>query len=221
MNVLQAALEDSLPLVLHTSTSEVYGSARFVPMTEAHPLRGQSPYSASKIGADKMVEAFCSSFDLRAIIVRPFNTFGPRQSTRAVVPTIITQLLRANTIKLGNLKATRDLNFVSNTVDAYVAAASCPQAIGQTIHFGSNREVSIAELAHTIARLMGKNLIIHSESERVRPRKSEVERLLADSSLARLIFGWEPKASLEEGLTETIEWLKKNLHRYPTDRYVV
>jgi NAD dependent epimerase/dehydratase len=221
MNVLQAALENSVSLVLHTSTSEVYGSARFIPITEAHPLHGQSPYAASKIGADKMVEAFYSSFDLPAIIVRPFNTFGPRQSTRAVVPTIITQLLRGNVIKLGNLKATRDLNFVGNTVDAYVTAPSCPQAIGQTIHFGSNRDISIGDLAHMIARLMGKNQIIHSESERVRPGKSEVEHLLADSSLARLMFGWEPKVSLEEGLVQTIHWLEKNLHRYPTDQYIV
>jgi dTDP-glucose 4,6-dehydratase len=221
MNVLQAALENSVPLVLHTSTSEVYGSALFVPITEAHPLRGQSPYSASKIGADKMVEAFHSSFNLPAIIVRPFNTFGPRQSMRAVIPTIITQLLRGNVIKLGNLKPTRDLNFVSNTVDGYVLAASCPQAIGQTVHFGSNREISIHDLAHLIARLMGKNLIVYTESERVRPEKSEVERLFADSSLAHRIFGWEPKVSLEEGLIQTIDWLEKNLHRYPAEHYSV
>jgi NAD dependent epimerase/dehydratase len=221
MNVLQAALENSASLVLHTSTSEVYGSARFVPITEAHPLQGQSPYSASKIGGDKMVEAFHSSFDLPAIIVRPFNTFGPRQSMRAVIPTIITQLLRGNVIKLGNLRPTRDLNFVSNTVDGYVLAASCPQAIGQTVHFGSNREISIHDLAHLIARLMGKNLTVYTESERVRPEKSEVERLFADSSLAHRIFGWEPKVSLEEGLIRTIDWLEKNLHRYPAEQYSV
>jgi NAD dependent epimerase/dehydratase len=221
MNVLQAALENSVALVLHTSTSEVYGSARFVPITEAHPLQGQSPYSASKIGGDKMVEAFHSSFGLPAIIVRPFNTFGPRQSMRAVIPTIITQLLRGNVIKLGNLRPTRDLNFVSNTVDGYVLAASCPQAIGQTVHFGSNREISIHDLAHLIARLMGKNLIVYTESERVRPEKSEVERLFADSSLAHRVFGWEPRVSLEEGLIQTIDWLEKNLHRYPAEPYSV
>lgn len=221
LNVLQAALENSVSLVVHTSTSEVYGTARFVPITESHPLHGQSPYSASKIGADKMVEAFQSSFNLAAIIIRPFNTFGPRQSVRAIIPTIVTQLLRGYVIKLGNLNPTRDLNFVSNTVDAYVLAADCSNAVGQTVHFGSGREISVESLAYVIARLMGKDLVIHGEVERVRPEKSEVERLLADSSLARRILGWEPKVSLEEGLIQTIQWIEQNLHRYLTNSYTV
>lgn len=221
MNVLQSALENSVSLVLHTSTSEVYGTARFVPITEAHPLQGQSPYSASKIGADKMVEAFHASFQVPVITIRPFNTFGPRQSARAVIPTIITQLLQGKRVRLGNLKATRDLNFVSNTVDAYVMAAGSPQAIGQTVHFGSGREISIGDLASTIARLMGREMVIESEAGRMRPEKSEVERLVADSSAARQWFGWEPKVSLEEGLAQTIPWLEKNLHRYQAEGYVV
>jgi len=221
MNVLQSVLENSVSLVLHTSTSEVYGTAQFVPITEAHPLQGQSPYSASKIGADKMVEAFRASFRIPAITIRPFNTFGPRQSARAVVPTIITQLLRGNAVKLGHLQTTRDLNFVSNTVDGYVMAAENPQAIGQTVHFGSGREISIGDLATTIARLMSKEMVVESEAGRMRPEKSEVERLLADSSAARRWFGWEPRVSLEDGLTETIHWLEKNLHRYQADGYVI
>jgi NAD dependent epimerase/dehydratase len=220
MNVMQAALENSVSRFVHTSTSEVYGTARFVPITEDHPLSGQSPYSASKIGADKMVEAFHASFDLPTTIIRPFNTFGPRQSARAVVPTIITQLLHFAEVSLGNLKTARDLNFVSDTVEAFLAAACHPKAIGETLHFGSGREITIVDLVHTIARLMKKDPIIQTQSERLRPAKSEVERLVADSSRAKQVLGWQPRVPLEEGLQQTISWLEHNLHLYSADRYV-
>jgi NAD dependent epimerase/dehydratase len=221
LNVLQAARDLGVERVVHTSTSEVYGTARYVPIDEQHPLQGQSPYSASKIGADKMVEAFYLSFDLPAVTVRPFNTFGPRQSARAVVPTIITQCLTEKRVKLGSLHPTRDLNYVANTVEGFLLAASTPGAIGQTINLGSGREISVGDLAHMIAGLMGRSITIQSEEQRIRPAKSEVERLLADNTLARTLLGWQPSISLEEGLGRTIEWVEHNLERYRTDVYAI
>lgn len=221
LNLLQAAREQGVERFIHTSTSEVYGTARSVPINETHPLQAQSPYAASKIGADKMVEAFACSFELPTTIVRPFNTFGPRQSARAVIPTIITQCLRGTTLKLGHLHPTRDLNFVANTVDAFLAAAASPQAAGQTIHFGSGREISIGDLAQTIARLMNKKIQIESDQSRLRPDQSEVERLLADNALARKLVGWRPAVSLEVGLEMTIAWIAENLTRYQSTEYVI
>jgi dTDP-glucose 4,6-dehydratase len=189
VNVLQVARDAGVECVLHTSTSEAYGTAQHVPIDEAHPLQGQSPYSASKIGADKMAEAFHRSFSLPVVTVRPFNTFGPRQSARAVIPTIITQLLAGQTVRLGNTSPTRDLNFVANTVDGFVLAASTPAAIGRTINLGSGREISIGDLAQLIARLMDKQIYIEGEDTRVRPEGSEVERLLADNRRASCLAG--------------------------------
>ncbi|MGA3096033.1 MAG: GDP-mannose 4,6-dehydratase [Bryobacteraceae bacterium] len=220
LNVLEAAREMGVARVIHTSTSEVYGTARYVPIDEAHPLQGQSPYSATKIGADKLVEAFHLSFGLPVVTVRPFNTFGPRQSARAVIPAIITQALTGETIRLGNLRPTRDLNYVGNTVDGYVLAASTPEATGQTINLGSGREISIGDLAQLIGRLTGREVRIERAAERMRPEGSEVERLLASNARARDLLGWEPAVTLEEGLERTIEWMRAHLDRYRPGVYV-
>lgn len=221
LNILQAARELGIERVVHTSTSEVYGTARQVPIDESHPLQGQSPYSASKIGADKMAEAFHCSFGVPVTTVRPFNTFGPRQSARAVIPTIITQCLTGETVRLGSLDPTRDMNFVGNTVDGFLLAAQAPEAVGRTANLGSGREISIGDLAHLIARLVGRPIRIESEKVRVRPEKSEVDRLLADNSLARDLLGWTPQVGLEEGLERTIAWMKTNLDKYRPGVYVV
>lgn len=221
LNVLQSARNLGTSCVVHTSTSEVYGSAQYVPIDEQHPLQGQSPYSASKIGADKMAEAFYRSFDVPVVTVRPFNTFGPRQSGRAVIPTIISQCLQQGEVHLGNLTATRDMNFVANTVDGFVRAAQTPAAIGQTVNLGSGREISIGDLAALIARLTGIDFDVESESDRLRPEKSEVNRLLADHTLATGLLGWTPRVSLEEGLEKTISWIRENLDRYRPHEYTV
>lgn len=219
LNVLQSALVNGVGLVVHTSTSEVYGTARTIPINESHPLQGQSPYSASKIGADKLAESFHLSFGLPVVTVRPFNTFGPRQSARAVIPTIISQCLSGNGLRLGNLHPTRDLNYVANVVEGFLKAASIPEAVGQTINLGSGREISIGDLAQLIARLCGSENSIKSDEQRVRPNKSEVERLLADNTLALTLLGWAPAVSLEDGLVRTIEWMRQNLNRYRSDVY--
>ncbi len=221
LNVLQAARDLGVERVVHTSTSEVYGTASYVPIDEAHALRGQSPYSSSKIGADKMAEAFHLSFNLPVVTVRPFNTFGPRQSARAVIPTIIAQCLKGDSVWLGNLHPTRDLNFVSNTVDGFLKAAIVPEAVGQTINLGSGREISIGDLAQLIARLMGKPVTVRTDPARLRPESSEVGRLLGDNTLARKLLGWEPAVGLEEGLQRTIEWMQAHLERYRPGVYAV
>jgi dTDP-glucose 4,6-dehydratase len=192
-----------------------------VPIDEAHPLQGQSPYAASKIGADKMAESFHLSFAVPVVTVRPFNTFGPRQSARAIIPAIITQCLTNDTVKLGNLHPTRDLNYVDNTVNGFVLAASTPEAVGQTFNIGAGGEISIGDLAALIARLTGRSITIQSDSQRLRPEKSEVERLVADSSLARERLGWEPVVSLEEGLTHTIAWIEGHMERYRPGVYAI
>ena len=221
LNVLQAAQRVGSEVVVHTSTSEVYGTARTVPIDENHPLQGQSPYSASKIGADKIAESFHLSFGLPVVTVRPFNTFGPRQSARAVIPTIITQALKGSEIRLGNLEPTRDLNFVADTVEGFIKAAETPKAVGETINLGSGREISIGDLAALILKLMNRDLPIALEGTRVRPENSEVDRLLADSRKGQSILGWKPKYSLEEGLAATIEWIRENSERYRTGVYVI
>jgi dTDP-glucose 4,6-dehydratase len=207
--------------VVHTSTSEVYGTAQTVPISEDHPLQGQSPYSASKIGADKIAESFHLSFEVPVITVRPFNTFGPRQSARAVIPTIITQCLSGDTVRLGNVHPTRDLNYVGNTVEGFIKAASASAGIGQTVNIGSGREISIGNLAHLIANLMGRAITIESDSQRLRPEGSEVDRLLADASRAQNLLGWQPEVSLEDGLQKTIDWIQANLDRYRPGIYTV
>lgn len=223
LNVLENARHMGTERVLHTSTSEVYGTAMEVPISEKHPLQGQSPYSASKIGADKLAESYYRSFETPVVTVRPFNTFGPRQSARAVIPTIITQCLSQAIIKLGSLTPTRDLNFVSNTVDGFIKAAEAPKekALGQTINLGSNREISVGELAKTIIAIVGRPVEIVVDDQRLRPAKSEVERLLADNRLAKELIGWEPKVDFKDGLKQSVEWMKNNLGRYRPDVYNV
>lgn len=221
LNVLQVALELGVERLIHTSTSEVYGTARYVPIDESHPLQAQSPYSASKISADKLAEAFHLSFDLPVVTVRPFNTFGPRQSTRAVIPTIIAQCLSGGPVHLGNLHPTRDLNYVTNIVDGFVQAASVSEAVGHTINLGSGREISIGELAELIFRLIGEPVKIERDKRRLRPDNSEVERLLADNTLARTLLGWESTVSLEEGLKYTIEWMREHLDAYRPGVYAL
>jgi dTDP-glucose 4,6-dehydratase len=221
LNLLQAARELGIEKFIHTSTSEVYGTAQYVPITEEHPLRGQSPYSATKIAADQLAYSFNASFELPVTILRPFNTYGPRQSARAVIPTIITQISNGmSEISLGKTTPTRDFNYVSDTVRAFLCALRTPGGNGDVINIGSNFEVSIGETAEMIATLMGRKISIISEEARLRPEKSEVERLWADNSKAKQIINWEPtyagKSGFEKGLTETIAWfsISSNLERY-------
>ncbi|HEX3086539.1 MAG TPA: SDR family NAD(P)-dependent oxidoreductase [Pyrinomonadaceae bacterium] len=222
VNVLQAALRHDVALVVHTSTSEVYGTARTIPISEEHPLQGQSPYSASKIGADKIAESFHLSFGLPVVTVRPFNTYGPRQSARAVIPTIITQALAGEPIKLGNVEPTRDLNYVKDTAAGFIKAAEHTQAAGKTFNLGAGREISIKDLALMILRLMNKeDLPLLTDDQRVRPPGSEVERLCANTEKAQAMLGWAPAVTLETGLTNTIEWIRENKERYRSSVYVV
>jgi NAD dependent epimerase/dehydratase len=221
LNVLQAAQECGVARVVHTSTSEVYGTAQRVPIGEDHPLQGQSPYSASKIGADKIAESFHLAFGAPVAILRPFNTFGPRQSARAVIPTIIGQCLSGDTVNLGALSPTRDFTYVGDTVAGFLAAAEAKSAIGETINLGVGAEISIGDLAQLIARLVGRQISVQCEDIRLRPAGSEVERLLSDNSKARRLLRWQPKVTLEEGLQQTIAWLKDNGHRVRTSSYVV
>ena len=226
LNVVQAARELGVQRVVHTSTSEVYGTARFVPITEAHPLQGQSPYSASKIGADQMALSFHASFETPVAVIRPFNTYGPRQSARAVIPTIITQIAAGQRqIKLGAIHPTRDFNHVQDTVRGFVAVAECDAAIGQVINVGSNYEVSVGDTASLIADLMGREVEFTSDEQRLRPAGSEVERLWADNTLARELAGWAPEFAgldgLRRGLRNTIDWFgaPDNLRRYKAGLY--
>jgi len=226
LNILQAARDLNIKKVVHTSTSEVYGTAQYVPINEAHPLQGQSPYSASKIGADQMALSFYRSFDTPVAVIRPFNTYGPRQSARAVIPTIITQLASGNRkIKLGAINPTRDFNYVKDTVNGFISVMNHQASIGEVINIGSNYEVSIGETAKLIAEVMGKDMEIETDDIRLRPEKSEVERLWADNVKARELIGWEPiyggKEGLKRGLKETAEWFmdKRNLSKYKADVY--
>jgi len=226
LNIVQAARELEVEKVVHTSTSEVYGTARFVPITEDHPLQGQSPYSASKIGADQIAMSFYSSFGTPVAIIRPFNTYGPRQSARAVIPTIISQIASGvRTLKLGSLHPTRDFNYVADTVAGFVAVTKSDSTVGEVINIGSNYEISIGETVQLIAEIMGVNVTIETDDCRLRPDKSEVERLWADNAKALRLADWEPayanKDGLRRGLTETINWFTDpdNLKYYKTDRY--
>ena len=220
-NILRSSRTSGVERLICTSTSEVYGTALYTPIDEKHPLQGQSPYSASKIGADKMIEAFYRSFDLPVVTVRPFNTFGPRQSLRAIIPTIITQLMQNNSINLGNLKSTRDLNYIDNTVAGFIASAENENAIGRVINFGSGKEISIYDLAVLISSIMGKGIEISVDENRLRPEKSEVEQLLANNSLAKSLLNWVPQVSLEEGLQKTVEWFQSNREGYNTREFVL
>lgn len=218
-NVLNAARRLKVKKIVHTSTSEVYGTAIKVPISEDHPLQGQSPYSASKIGADKIAESFFRSFNLPVATIRPFNTYGPRQSARAVIPTIITQALKGNIIQLGSLHPTRDMNYVKDTVNGFVKIAESEKSVGQEINIGSGREISIGDLVEKISGFLGKKIKVVSKDSRKRPKKSEVERLLADNSKAKKLLGWKPQYTLEEGLKETINWIEHNLDFYKSDIY--
>ena len=219
LNVLTAAKENNVEKVIHTSTSEVYGTARYVPIDENHPLQGQSPYSASKIGADKIAESFYRSFNLPVAIIRPFNTYGPRQSARAVIPTIITQALAKEKIFLGSLHPTRDHTYVKDVVEGFIKVAESPKSVGEVINIGSNFEISISDLANKIISLIGKNAEIVTDPVRVRPQDSEVERLWCDNTKAKRLLGWEPKTSLDEGIKKTIDWISNNTNLYKPELY--
>lgn len=221
INILQAARQLKVERVVQTSTSEVYGSARYVPIDEAHPLQGQSPYSASKIGADMMAQSFCQSFDLPVSIIRPFNTYGPRQSSRAIIPTIIAQALTAPSIRLGSLSPYRDFNYVLDTVEGFIKIAEASGAVGDPINVGSGVEISIGELAQLILELVGKDLPILQDDQRVRPSGSEVQRLQADNRKAQNTIGWSPQYTLREGLEHTIEWVRENIEGYRAESYAI
>jgi len=221
LHVLQAARDAGVARLVHTSTSEVYGTARYVPIDEAHPLQAQSPYAASKIAADKLAEAFFHSFGLPVVTLRPFNTFGPRQSTRAVIPAIAAQCLTGSVVRLGNLEPTRDLSYVADTVDGFLRAAAAPNVVGRTINIGSGRETSIGHLAEMIAAIAERDVVIERDKERVRPETSEVGRLVADTRTARELLGWEPNVKLEEGLQRTINWIQEHLEACRDGAYVV
>lgn len=221
MNVLSAARFENVQRVIHTSTSEVYGSALRVPIDESHPLQGQSPYSASKIGADKIAESFHLSYNLPVVTVRPFNTYGPRQSARAVIPTIISQALTRDIIQLGNLDTRRDLTFVDDTVKGFLAAATADNVLGETINLGYGEDIRIGDLAEEVIDLVGRPVRIVVDPDRLRPEKSEVLRLVSDNAKARRMLGWQPLVSLREGLQITIDWISENIHRFQPNKYQV
>lgn len=221
LNVMQAALEEGVERVVHTSTSEAYGTAQYVPIDENHPLQGQSPYSATKIGADKLAESFYRSFELPVATIRPFNTYGPRQSARAIIPTVITQAFTKTELRLGNLSPLRDLNYVADTVEGFLHVADHPKAVGEVINIGAGKEISMGELVDLIIEIMGKDIRVVSDESRIRPDASEVDRLCADITKARELLGWQPKYTLKEGLQETVKWLEANLELYRPDVYNV
>ena len=228
LNVLQAARELNVSRVIHTSTSEVYGTAHYVPIDEKHPLQGQSPYSASKIGADQLAFSVYSSFNLPVVTLRPFNTYGPRQSARAVIPTIITQIANGNNqIKLGSVTPTRDFNFISDTVNGFISALSSKSGVGEVINLGSNFEISIQDIASLIGEIMNQEIKVIDSDERIRPENSEVNRLWADNSKAIELLTWKPEYAsingLKKGLEETVNWFKKpnNLNLYKSEIYNV
>lgn len=222
LNILQAARELETERILVTSTSEVYGTAKYVPIDEKHPFQGQSPYSATKIGADRIAESFYRSFNLPLTIVRPFNTYGPRQSARAVIPTIITQLLAGEKeIKLGKLSPTRDFNYVKDTARGFLAIAKSSQTIGEEINIATQKEVSIGSLAHELIKQINPEATIICDEQRLRPDKSEVERLLGSNQKIKSLTNWTPQYTLESGIAETIEWIKQNMSHYKTDVYNV
>jgi dTDP-glucose 4,6-dehydratase len=210
---------DALARVVLTSTSEVYGTAQFVPIDETHPLRGQSPYAASKIGSDALGESYHRAFGLPVAILRPFNTFGPRQSARAIIPTIISQALTRPVVKLGSLDPRRDLTYVKDTAAGFAAIAACDAAVGRVVNIGRGSDLTIGELVDRIGRRLGRELVVETEDRRVRPAASEVGRLLAGTALAKELWGWEPRYSLDEALDETIAWVKGNLGLFRVDQY--
>jgi len=221
LNVLMAARDFGTRRVVHTSTSEVYGTAQYVPIDEIHPLQGQSPYSASKIGADRIAESFYRSFEVPVVTLRPFNTFGPRQSARAVIPTIVTQALTRDEVKLGSLEPSRDFTFVADTVEGFLGVASADNVLGEEINLGNANTIRIGDLAEKIFDILGKSPRLVSDPQRIRPGKSEVMKLWASNQKAKELIGWEPRISLDEGLRRTIEWISSHLDLYKPDEYTV
>jgi NAD dependent epimerase/dehydratase len=219
-HLLNACLDGgSVERIIHTSTSEVYGTAQYVPIDEKHPLQAQSPYAASKIAADKLVESYHLSFGLPVTTLRPFNTYGPRQSLRAIVPTILSQVLGGKKVRLGNTRPRRDFLFVKDTVQGFIALGRCDEAIGKVVNIGTGEDVSIGELVKKIFGFAGREREIEVEDQRIRPEKSEVMQLLSDTRLAQTLFGWKPRYTLEEGLKETMEWYRENLARFRVGSY--
>lgn len=221
LNVLEACRRHGVERLVQTSTSEVYGTARYTPIDEAHPLQGQSPYSATKIGGDKLAESFHKSFGLPVATIRPFNTFGPRQSARAIIPTIVTQALAGRVIRLGNLTPVRDFTFVRDTAAGFIAVAECDRAVGEVVNVGNGKGITIGDLAARIVEGLGRDIPIEHDPARMRPDASEVFELLCDATRAREWCGWAPRVSLEAGLAEVIAWCEGALHRYKTDGYQV
>jgi len=220
-NVLMAAKDNDIEKIIHTSTSEVYGTARYVPIDEKHPLQGQSPYSASKIGADMVATSFYKSYELPVAIIRPFNTYGPRQSTRAVIPTIIMQSLSKKVVQIGSLHPTRDYTFISDMIDGFIRVAEEKKSIGEVINIGSGFEISINDLAQKILRLSKSKANIKTDKKRIRPKNSEVERLWADSTKAREMLGWQPSIKLDDGLKRTIKWFSDHINEYRVGTYMI
>ena len=222
LNVAQAALAAGVERVVHTSTSEVYGTARTAPITEDHPLEPGSPYAASKVGADKLMDSWERAYDLPVTILRPFNTYGPRQSARAVLPTIISQALTGERLRLGSLDPRRDLTYVEDTCAGFVAAATAsPEVVGRTIQLGTGYDVSIADVVRMVGEVLGRELEVEREEARVRPPNSEVMRLVSEPRLARELMGWEPRVDLREGIERTVRWIEANAERYRTGMYVI
>jgi dTDP-glucose 4,6-dehydratase len=221
LNVAQAALRAGVERLVHTSTSEVYGSAQTVPITEAHPLEPQSPYAASKLAADKLMDAWHRSYGLPVTVVRPFNTYGPHQSARAIVPTIVAQALVRETLRLGSLHPRRDMTYVTDTVAGFLAAAEAPTAVGRTIQLGTGHDVSVGEMVDAVGDVLGRRLRVEVDEQRIRPAASEVERLISSPALARDLTGWSPRVELGEGLRRTIDWIEANAGRFRAGQYVI
>jgi NAD dependent epimerase/dehydratase len=219
LNVLMATRKQKVSKLIHTSTSEVYGTAQQVPISETHPLRGQSPYSASKIGADKLAESFYCTYGLPVITIRPFNTYGPRQSARAVIPSIITQALVQNKIRIGNLNATRDFTYITDTVNGFIKAAETTGIEGRVINLGTGLEIRIGDLAAMIIKIVNPAIVLENDPKRMRPKLSEVFRLISDNSLAKELMGWQPEVDLGQGLTKTINWMRDHLDHYEIGKY--
>ena len=221
LNVLCAARDAGVKKLVHTSTSEVYGTAQYVPIDEKHPLCGQSPYSASKIGADQLAESFFRSFELPVAVVRPFNTYGPRQSARAVIPSIITQVIAHGTVYIGATHPTRDLTYVEDTVDGFMKVAECAETVGKVTNLGTGVEVSVRELIDKVSAIVGKETKVVFDPARLRPARSEVERLVADTTRVRELTGWKPTVPLEEGLRRTVAWISDHFSQYRPESYAI
>jgi len=222
LNILEACRNEKTARIIHTSTSETYGTAVYVPIDEKHPMQGQSPYSASKIGADKMAESYYNSFELPVVTVRPFNTFGPRQSARAFIPTVISQALTGDKLVMGSLEPIRDMTFVKDTCNGFIRVGLCDKVVGRTVNLGVGRGHTIGEMVKTILKIVGKEDIpIEQDPARIRPAKSEVMKLISDNRIAREVCGWEPEYTLEQGLRETVNWIKNNIQKFRPNTYAI